>query len=589
MTKITKWLLLMFAFVLSSLFGQEALSQTINAASCNASDVQNAINSASESETVNIPSCPSGVSWTSGVSISGKGITLAGAGGGRIIAVDVETSAISIGTGTKTFGDVTNDMGATAYLSATAPPISTGETLLIYENGFLGNYMKGTVTSFSGSTLVMNITSSGGTCGASAPANTMQSNCKRWLITTLPSTVLVNNLTSGNMITVTEDTSYDTTITGIQFAQGSSGGGAGETIFLQRNNSPGSCSSTACAVLIHDNFFESNQADIIDGNTNRGVVWDNSFMFSPFSLGQYAAIRIQDGNNTQLGYSWNSASTMGTADTTGQSNLYLETNDLHAASSILDISDDARMVIRYNVFDNAGGSSHGGDTGFIGMRHFEFYNNAGIFESYSDGTTAAMTWWIFVRGGTFAWHDNTLPQISSTDWGTKGDIILIEMPLQRDQGSFPCWGAGFTTAGQYYPRPHQVGFGYVTGTGTATYPPLGFNSSQYFSNTQNFAGSVYVGDSEPAYIWNNNRSMSVGVNDYCSSTLGGYNCGGQPTYCPNTPEPDVAADYIQSGRDYFNGTAKPSYTPYTYPHPLTAGQGSGNPPAAPTSLTATVQ
>jgi len=38
--------------------------------------------------------------------------------------------------------------------------------------------------------------------------------------------------------------------------------------------------------------------------------------------------------------------------------------------------------------------------------------------------------------------------------------------------------------------------------------------------------------------------------------------------------------YLAEGRDFFN-TVKPGYTPYTYPHPLTTGAGSNNPPPAP--------
>ena len=37
-----------------------------------------------------------------------------------------------------------------------------------------------------------------------------------------------------------------------------------------------------------------------------------------------------------------------------------------------------------------------------------------------------------------------------------------------------------------------------------------------------------------------------------------------PWGCSN---PSVA-DHIQEGRDFFNDTQKPGYTPYTYPHPL---------------------
>jgi len=392
-------------FLLSALLG--AAGQTIKAATCNSSDVQTAINTATEGQTVTIPSGT--CSWTSGVTISGKGISVQGAGAGRSIAVGVETSATTIGAGSKTFTGVTNDMGATAYLNATAPPITTGQTLRIVENGFLANFMQGTVTSFSGSTLVMNITSSGGTCGT-VVANAMTSNCKRWLVNTLASTTITDNLSSGSMFTITEDTSVHTTISGIHFAQGSGGGGAGGLIYFTRNNSGG------VAILVHDNYFESQLADLVDGNTNRGVLWNNTFMFSPFSEGQYAAIRIKDPSNSSMPTSWSTPALWGSQDTTGQAALYFETNDVHADGDYTDNDDNGRMVVRYNVEDNAGGATHGADTSTVGMRTMEYYNNAGIFETYSDGTTANMNWWMFVRGGTLVWHDNTLPAISSGDW-----------------------------------------------------------------------------------------------------------------------------------------------------------------------------
>ena len=556
---------------MSAIFSAEARANTITATDCNTSSVQAAINSVATGSTVLIPAGT--CTWTSGITISGKGITLQGAGGGRVIGVSVTSSAVSIGTGTKTFSGM---IAATVngVLSNAQPSVTPGQTLIIYENGFLGNFMQGTVTSLSGGTLTMNITSSGGTCGASAPANTMQSNCKRWLITTLPSTVLTNN-SSAPMISVTEDTAFHTTITGIQFAQGSGGGGSGSAIFINRNNPNG------VAVLIHDNFFESNQADIIDGNSNRGVISNNSFVFSPFSTGQYAAIRIKDPNNTALSYSWGTASTMGTADTTGQGNLYFETNDIQADGAGTDFDDNARAVFRYNFLNNVGTGSHGADTSFIGMRYLEFYNNVGIFQAYTDGTTANVPRGLFVRGGTFVFHDNTLPVINSQDWGIKNDIEMTVMTLTR-KDTLACWGAGFTTAGQYYPAPRQVGFGRVTGSGTVTYPPLGYNNASVTTNATGYTGSVYVGDSEPAYIWNNNRTISTATSNYPYSST-------DPLSCPLTPTPDKSSNYLVPGRDYFNnGTAKPGYTPYTYPHPLTLGSGSGTKPAPPTGLSAIV-
>jgi hypothetical protein len=64
MTRIIKWLL--FVFLISAPLNAKA--QTINAASCSATDVQTALNAvAADGTTVIIPSCPNGVTWSSTV------------------------------------------------------------------------------------------------------------------------------------------------------------------------------------------------------------------------------------------------------------------------------------------------------------------------------------------------------------------------------------------------------------------------------------------------------------------------------------------------------------------------------------------
>ena len=75
MTMLIKWL--SFTLLLSALF--EAQAQTINAASCSSSDVQNAINAGAAGGTVAVPA--GNCSW-SGLSLS-KAITLKGAGTGQ--------------------------------------------------------------------------------------------------------------------------------------------------------------------------------------------------------------------------------------------------------------------------------------------------------------------------------------------------------------------------------------------------------------------------------------------------------------------------------------------------------------------------
>lgn len=568
MIKIVTYLL--FVFSASAILAARGRAQTVNAASCNSGDVQAAINSAIEGGTVIIP--PGVCTWTSGVSISGKGVIVKGAGSGRIVARATTSSPLPLTTGSVTVTLSSNN------IAGTLPSLTVGQTVNLIELGVLANFLKGPITAYNQSTgaLTINATSAGGTCGTNTGQGLI-SNCERFMVSTSPSvseTVLINAVnapvnTTATMFSITEDTSVNTTISGIHFSDNNAQTN-GEDIVVWRNGATGQ------AVLIHDNMFQWGFPEIIDLHTNRGVIWNNSFLGNPFT-GSGDGIRIQDISGNLGPYSWTSTSTMGTNDIqtanaqAGQNNVYVETNDFEAIGQTTDVDSGSRMVWRYNYQNNSWGSSHGADTGPYGMRHFEFYNNIGHWDSFGcDASTVAPgNGWMLWRGGTGVWYNNTLDSLVGCAWGSKSDIKFIIENLQRNAGPNPCWGANYSTAGQYYHVPRQVGFGRVMATGVSNYPSDGVNNASIDSVT-------YVGDSEPVYIWNNNRSMSVGIADYGST-------GG----CSGTS--DSSANYIVLNRDYYNGsTAKPGWSPYTYPHPLTEGTQSSSPVAAPTNLLVTV-
>jgi hypothetical protein len=232
--------------------------------------------------------------------------------------------------------------------------------------------------------------------------------------------------------------------------------------------------------------------------------------------------------------------------------------------------DNGRMVTRYNLYNNSGiMGTHGADTSNFGQRYFEAYNNVAVFNAYSNGTTLNLNDWFFLRGGTYVIYNNTIPAFTSQDYGSKPDINMTVMNLQRNGGPNPCWGQN-TSNGAEFHAPRQVGMGYVTGNGSANDPAVGVSSSSSDSIT-------YVGDSEPGYIWGNTRSpLSATISDY-----GGSNCS----------NPDTSTNYIVQGRDYFNGsTVKPGWAPYTYPHPLRSGTSTSTPtPAPPVNAQGVVQ
>jgi hypothetical protein len=541
MTKLMK--LALFVFLCATCW--EAEAQTVSATSCGSSDVQTAINNATEGQTVTIPAGK--CTWTSGVTISGKGITVSGSGAGRIIAYSSDT--LSIGTGSKS-------INVTSTLVSGSLSISNGQTLTVSETGNRQNFMTGTVSGYSSGALTMKITSTGGSCGNSSSGQS-PSNCKRWLVSTQPSTVIVNNVASGGSVfRVTEDSKVHTTLSGFKIAAGT--GGATGVAFI---------SGGGAAIVLQNCWIEQNSAssDAVNTGANRGVISNCSFDSTPFSMAPLA-VHLQPYDTA----AWSKASYWGTADTTGQNNLYVETSDFHAYLNATDNDEGARSVFRYSLFNNAGFGTHGADTGPIGQRYFEFYNNKGVYNGYNDGTTFPMNWWFFVRGGTFLIHDNALPALVSTDYGTKSDVNMTVMNLQRNAGPAPCWGAG-TSGGADYFASHQVGLGYVTGNGTN-----GLKQSNYSTGSYGF-GNQYVGDPEPAYIWNNSRTPlgNVGTSDYGSSD------------CSN---PDTSANYIRQNRDYYNGTsAKPGYAPYTYPHPLLQSSSQTSPPPAPLNLNSVVK
>ena len=538
---------LSFIVLWIAMFGGTLHAATHNAASCNTNDVQSAINSAAEGDTVTIPAGT--CTWTSGVTISGKGITVTGNGSGRIIGYSSTT--LAIGTGSKSIAISNAQVGG-------ALTITAGQTLTVSETGNRQNYMTGTVTSYASGTLVMNITAAAGSCGNSS-SSLSPSNCQRWLISTPPSTKLVNNSSSA-MFSVTEDSTVHTSLGGFQIAAGS---GTGDGVDFTAGGGQ--------AILLHDCWIQQGSGDSVHVNVNRGVVWNCSFDATPFSMAPIA-FHFQPYDQA----AWSTPSYWGMSDTNGQHAFYVESSDFHAYLNATDNDEGARSVFRYDLFNNAGFGTHGADTGPFGQRYFEYYNNVGVFNGYSNLTTFPMNWWMYVRGGSFIVYNNTLAALQSQDYGTKSDVNMTVMNLQRNAGPAPCWGSG-TSGGKNYSAPRQVGLGYVTGTGVN-----GVGQSTYSVAGYGYSTPQYVGDSEPAYIWGNSRQplTNVATTDYGSGN--GDSCTGTT---------DKSANYIVSGRDYFNGsTAKPGYTPYTYPHPLTqVGAQAPAPPSPPTNLAVTAQ
>lgn len=468
------------------------------------SDVQAKINLAANSDIVTLPSGT--FTWTSGVTVTGKAIQIQGAGSGRMIGRSL--SSVSVGTGSKTF---TTQSGLA---------ITNGQTLRIIRRviqsdsgtNVRGTFMQGTVTSYSGTTLVLSVTSTGGSGTFAA-----------WEIATIPATIVSYTGSSGQAFSLTPGGSGNLEISGIKF----SASHALPVYEMTINNG----SSTT---LVHDCWFESSVGGAVSIrlSTNRAVIWNCTFDSSFFQSELALQFKWEDATGA---LSWTTPDTLGTNDTDGTHNVYVEDCDFHMFLNAGDTDGDSRVVMRHNTFDNAGTGSHGADTGPYGTRHWEYYNNTFIFEPTSNGVVLPLNWWFFIRGGTGVITDNVLPLLSSQDWGTKSTVNVIVENIRRNAGPYPCW--------KTYPVPHQPGQG------------------------SNGVNNVL----DPIRIWNNTGTgaTNVVVTQY------------EPDECGNNTQ---ASDFTKINRDYYVGSARPGYTEYTYPHPLRSDSGGGDPPSAPEDL-----
>lgn len=246
---------------------------------------------------------------------------------------------------------------------------------------------------------------------------------------------------------------------------------------------------------------------------------------------------------------WKANHTIGSADSTGELNHYVEDCwFVHGNNQGTDCDDSSRVVFRYSQFDLFCLNSHGLDTSENGVRHVEIYGNILRYDSSGllvNGVSDNMNQWIWWRGGTWVIHSNEIDRLEGTYIGSgKPDIKMDIRSQQDDSGS--AYGitsppAAWISGGQGdYPRQHQIGVGW--------------------SSANTGVNQGYVAD--PCYVWNNTgtgANVSGGIEVVVDAGSWGT----------DTP------DHLQENRDYYNdGTARPSYTAYTYPHPLRESTGT---------------
>ncbi len=239
-----------------------------------------------------------------------------------------------------------------------------------------------------------------------------------------------------------------------------------------------------------------------------GVI-DNNIFYNT-----YQGVAVFGGDGDTI---WSEALTLGTANA-----VYIEDNTFDYTTVALDGAFDAysgaKVVFRYNTVNGTIFGTHGFDTGgYRAAFSYEVYNNT--FNKSTTGTSTICN----IRGGTGVIFNNTITgnyrsfgvanYRSCTDYS--GIIGLCDGTNANDGNTDP------TETNHGWPCKDQIG--------------RTTNQTSY-----------------PLHEWNNTingQNANISVNDFCD--------GGT-----------MGTAHVVAGRDYFNDTEDPLYTPYTYPHPL---------------------
>jgi hypothetical protein len=207
--------------------------------------------------------------------------------------------------------------------------------------------------------------------------------------------------------------------------------------------------------------------------------------------------------------------------------IFIEDNTFNYSAlndGAYDAYDGARYVFRHNTVNGTNIGNHGFDSGGArSPRNWEIYSNT--FNNTGDHIFTTIN----LRGGSGVIFNNTV-----TSNGGSYDGFVILRNYRSD--------SGYTSAN---------GNSWDTCDGT----------SKYDGNTPGFQGwpcRDQIGrgmnqTSTPVYLWNNNFKGSTSVQADIEA------------YQDNTR---AVTYHILPGRDYFDNTPMPGYTPYTYPHPL---------------------
>lgn len=204
------------------------------------------------------------------------------------------------------------------------------------------------------------------------------------------------------------------------------------------------------------------------------------------------------------------------------------------AGNCIDTNYGGRYVFRYNTVNDSTTEAHSIQFDHRGSRSWEIYENT------FNRVTRSMWMPMYQRGGTGVIFNNTI-----TGTWTDANIGLDNVRSCEDVGGDAGECDGLSNWDENTPGEN----GYVCRD------QIGAGGDESLWE----AGNLYPPQTlVPTYAWNNLigevavEFKSLGVGPACAESQG----------------------HIVEDRDFYNGTPKPDYTPYTYPHPLRGGGAS---------------
>lgn len=372
--------------------------------------------------------------------------------------------------------------------------------------------------------------------------------------------------------------------------------------FITTANIMGVIEGAGSGWQIDNNVFEKNDASamLLVSAVNGGGKWS---LFGVIHSNVFTHTKIDaiGESMTSAEDSWVSPAQWGTSNALFiENNIFSMMNGCSNTMNSIDSNGGARMVIRYNTFNDARIEAHSAAGLKVrGTRSYEIYNNA------FNRTCNAWAPPLRLRGGSHIIVNNVV----------SGPWLPSSVTLDNRRSSFDpyvtknsqCTGAGNPSAcctgpGTGTCLSAQDGFGDCNGT--SSYDTNIANSAHggmidgYRCLDQPGAGTGAIGAQslDPVYVWNNvsGRSCVGGVNRFNACTSDSDCPSSTCSTQTNTPNRVYLHNnvnnqpyHIKAGRDYFDDTVfgypnvkqvnGADWKPYTCPHPWTGLSGNCNP------------